>query len=81
MPTPTLSFALQPGEIVTLQPVDWRRFEAVLVELGEKRSARVAYANGVLEIMTPLPEHERAKVTIVRFHHIQTAGNGGWNRA
>jgi Uma2 family endonuclease len=64
MPTPTLSLALQPGEIVTLQPIDWSRFEAVLVELGEKRSARVAYANGVLEIMTPLPEHERAKVTM-----------------
>jgi len=34
------------------------------VKLGEKRTARLAYSQGVLEIMTPLPEHERVKVAI-----------------
>jgi Uma2 family endonuclease len=64
MPTTAVNFLLEPGEKVTLQPVSWQRFEAILDGLGEKRSSRVAYANGILEIMVPLPEHERTKVLL-----------------
>jgi len=35
-----------------------------LADLGERRSSRIAYANGILEIMAPLPEHERSKVLL-----------------
>jgi Uma2 family endonuclease len=59
-----ISLRLEPGQTVTLQPVPWQRFEQILVELGESRSSRIAYFNGTLEIMTPLPEHERSKVLI-----------------
>jgi Uma2 family endonuclease len=59
-----ISLRLEPGQTVTLQPVSWQRFEQILVELGESRSSRIAYFNGTLEIMTPLPEHERSKVLI-----------------
>jgi Uma2 family endonuclease len=36
----------------------------ILKELGDHRSARIAYENGILEIMTPLPEHEDDKEII-----------------
>jgi Uma2 family endonuclease len=49
---------------VLFHEVSWQEFELILDELGEHRSARVAYDNGTLEIMTPLPEHEAAKEII-----------------
>jgi Uma2 family endonuclease len=64
MPTTAISLRLEPGQKVTLQPVSWERFEEILSKLGERRSSRIAYANGILEIMAPLPEHERAKVLL-----------------
>jgi Uma2 family endonuclease len=64
MPATSFRLHLEPGERVTLQPVSWQRFEAILSELGERRSSRIAYANGILEIMVPLPEHERSKIFI-----------------
>ena len=53
-----------PGQRVLLSDVNWQEFEAILDDLGEHRSSRVAYDNGILEIMTPLPEHEAGKVLI-----------------
>jgi Uma2 family endonuclease len=55
---------IPPGQRVLLQGVSWQEFEAILEELGEHRAARVAYDNGILEIMTPLPEHEDDKEII-----------------
>jgi Uma2 family endonuclease len=59
-----------PGQRVLLRNVSWDEFETILEELGEKRAARVAYNRGMLEIMTPLPEHERSKVFITNFVEI-----------
>jgi Uma2 family endonuclease len=39
-------------------------FEKILEELGENRAQRLSYSKGMLEIMTPLPEHETGKVMI-----------------
>lgn len=64
MPTTAINLQLEPGQKITLQPVSWQRFEEMLAELGERRSSRIAYANGILEIMSPLPEHERSKVLL-----------------
>jgi Uma2 family endonuclease len=36
----------------------------LLDNLGDHRAARIAYDNGTLEIMTPLPEHEYFKEVI-----------------
>jgi Uma2 family endonuclease len=44
--------------------VSWQEFEVILEELGNHRAARLAYDNGILEIMTPLPEHEDNKEII-----------------
>jgi Uma2 family endonuclease len=56
-----------PGQRILLSDVTWQEFEAILEDLGEHRSSRVAYDNGTLEIMTPLPEHEIGKVIIGDF--------------
>lgn len=50
-----------PGQTVFLNSISWQEFETILEEFGEHRSSRIAYANGRLEIMTPLPEHESNK--------------------
>jgi Uma2 family endonuclease len=47
--------------------LDWHEFERILEELGEHRHTRIAYQNGVLEIMVPLPEHEADKESISDF--------------
>jgi Uma2 family endonuclease len=64
MPATAISLRLEPGQKVTLEPVTWEEFEHILAELGESRSSRIAYANQILEIMAPLPEHERSKVLL-----------------
>lgn len=58
---PVSQMQLAPGSIMTIEDVSWQEFEAILQELGEKRSARVAYSGCTLEIMVPLPEHEKPK--------------------
>jgi Uma2 family endonuclease len=53
-----------PGQRLLLREVTWEEFEAIVEELGDHRGARLAYGDGVLEIMTPLPEHEGNKEII-----------------
>lgn len=55
---PVSQIELAPGSVVTIPNISWLEFESILEELGEKRSARVAYSKETLEIMVPLPEHE-----------------------
>jgi Uma2 family endonuclease len=55
---------IKPGQQLLLADVSWHQFENILTDLGEHRSARVSYSQGYLEIMVPLPEHEKAKEII-----------------
>ena len=57
-------WTIPPGQQVLLQNISWSKFERILDELGEHRAARLSYSNGLLEIMTPLPEHEDNKAII-----------------
>jgi len=50
-----------------LHNVSWETFEALLRDTGEDRGSRFAYDCGVLEIMTPLFEHENPKIQFDRF--------------
>jgi Uma2 family endonuclease len=61
---PVSQMQLAPGSAVTIPNVSWQEFESILQELGEHRSARIAYSKGTLEIMVPLPEHEKPKELI-----------------
>ncbi|MEG5041690.1 MULTISPECIES: Uma2 family endonuclease [unclassified Microcoleus] len=55
---------IQPGQQLLVEDVNWQQFESILAELGEGRASRLSYSNGRLEIMVPLPEHEKAKEII-----------------
>jgi Uma2 family endonuclease len=62
--TPIDQIQLQPGSVVSIPNINWNEFEEILLALGENRAARIAYSQTMLEIMVPLPEHERAIVVI-----------------
>jgi Uma2 family endonuclease len=61
---PIQHIQVPPGQRVVLRNVSWEEFEAILQELGDHGSAHVAYYDGLLEIMSPSPEHEYFKETI-----------------
>jgi Uma2 family endonuclease len=52
---------VHPGQQMLLKDISWQQLENILEEMGEKRAARISYSNGWLEIMVPLPEHEKDK--------------------
>ncbi|MBD2339255.1 Uma2 family endonuclease [Calothrix sp. FACHB-156] len=49
---------------VTLNNISWDAYEQILEALGNNRAARLTYYQGMLEIMTPLEEHESANSLI-----------------
>ncbi|MDG2617771.1 Uma2 family endonuclease [Thermoleptolyngbya sichuanensis XZ-Cy5] len=60
-------WVVPPGHQVLLRDVSWSELEQILEELGEHRAVRISYSSGLLELMTPLPEHEDDKVIISDF--------------
>ena len=55
---PISQLHLEPGSRLTITGVSWAEFEAILLEWGDRRSARIAYSHSILDIRVPLPEHE-----------------------
>jgi Uma2 family endonuclease len=56
------------GETRTLlENISWQTFKAMLAEMGSNRKTRIAYDNGIVEIMTPLLPHEGSNRSIERF--------------
>ncbi|BAY13346.1 Uma2 family endonuclease [Calothrix sp. NIES-2098] len=55
---------VKPGQQMLLKDVSWQQLENILAEMGEHRAARISYSHGWLEIMVPLPEHEKDKELI-----------------
>lgn len=56
---PLRAIELTPGSTISIRDLSWQDFEQILTELGEKRSFRVTYYRGTLELMSPLAIHER----------------------
>jgi Uma2 family endonuclease len=57
---PIKNIQLNPGSLMTIHDVTWEQFEAILTEReAEGIRTRIAYIKGTLEIMSPLPIHER----------------------
>ncbi|WGV26564.1 Uma2 family endonuclease [Halotia branconii] len=52
---------VKPGQQMLLKDISWQQLENILEEMGDKRAARISYSHGWLEIMVPLPEHEKDK--------------------
>ncbi|HMD99069.1 MAG TPA: Uma2 family endonuclease [Terriglobia bacterium] len=53
-----------PEERVVLRNLSWETYERLLSEKGDNRSPRFTFDGGTLEIMGPLPEHERWNLRI-----------------
>ncbi|NJS13216.1 MAG: Uma2 family endonuclease [Microcoleus sp. CSU_2_2] len=57
---PLKNIQLNPGSLMIVRDVTWEQFEAILEEReAEGIRTRIAYSKGTLEIMSPLPIHER----------------------
>ena len=54
-----------------LEDASWELYEKLLREIGDRRT-RLTYDQGRLEIMSPLPEHERPKTVIGRMIEMLT---------
>ncbi|MDF5707117.1 MAG: Uma2 family endonuclease [Nostoc sp. S4] len=50
-----------------LQNISWQTFKAMLADMGCQRNKRLAYDNGIVEIMTPLMPHENSNRLIEGF--------------
>ncbi len=46
---------------VLLEGISWHTYEQLLAEMGNSRTIRLCYDRGLLEIMTPLLDHENPK--------------------
>ncbi|KYC38136.1 hypothetical protein WA1_37950 [Scytonema hofmannii PCC 7110] len=57
-----------PAETRTvLENISWQTFKAMLAEMSNQRNTRLAYDNGILEIMSPLMPHENSNRLIEVF--------------
>ncbi len=52
---------------VVLQGVSWQTFKALMADIGEDRSCRLAYDQGILEIRVPYEQQEESKILIAGF--------------
>jgi Uma2 family endonuclease len=46
------------AQMVVLKNISWQTFETIIADMGEDRTSRLTYDQGILEIMTPLLPHE-----------------------
>jgi Uma2 family endonuclease len=51
---------------VVLRDISWQTYQAMLRDLGDERSTRLAYDRGILEITMPSDEHEIIKHLLER---------------
>ncbi|MDF5712465.1 MAG: Uma2 family endonuclease [Rhizonema sp. NSF051] len=57
-----------PAETRTiLENISWQTFKSMLADMGEERNSRLAYDNGIVEIMSPLLPHENSNRLIEAF--------------
>jgi Uma2 family endonuclease len=81
--------AWEPEQRFVLHGVDWDGYEMMLKLVGDRRSVRIAYDRGDLELMSPSYDHERFKRLLGRIveivaeeFHISyvAAGSTTWRR-
>lgn len=51
---------------IVLNGISWEQYDAILAALGDSPGVRLAYLEGVLEIMSPSRRHERLKTRLGR---------------
>jgi Uma2 family endonuclease len=57
----------EPGQVLTLRDVSWRTYESLLQDYAGFSGVRLTYDRGLLEIMTPGPDHEYTNLTFEHF--------------
>jgi len=77
---PIKTIELSPGSHVLISGVTWEQYERFLEDLGEERLIpRINYCNGTLELMSPLPAHERPhRIIAYIVTNILDAQNRAW---
>lgn len=66
-----MSTTMSPPETRTiLTGITWDTYKQILVDLGENRGKRLAYSEGVLEIMSPGSKHECSNRILDKMIHI-----------
>ena len=58
------SINLEAGTRISIPNISFAEYEEILNDIGNKRSARLIYSQRTLQIVVPLPEHERPKELI-----------------
>ncbi|PSF37881.1 hypothetical protein C7H19_07830 [Aphanothece hegewaldii CCALA 016] len=64
-----------PEEKRIITGVSWMQYEALLADLGDSNAYRVAYLDGVLEIVAPSRRHESGKTrlgTLIELYFLET---------
>ncbi len=61
---------------VVLHDISWDVYEIILNARGDRRSPRMSYYKGLLEIMAPLEEHENSSILIDKLVCIATEETG-----
>jgi len=61
-----------PSNRVVLQGVSWTTYQALIRDLEAEPGKRLTYERGTLEIMVPLPPHERYKSRLSRMVEVMT---------
>ncbi len=57
-----------PAETRTiLKNISWQTFKSMLADMGSERNTRLAYDNGIVEIISPLVPHENSNRLIEAF--------------
>ena len=72
---PTSRPTLDDVQHIVLEDASWELYEALLRDIGD-RPIRINYDQGRLEMMSPLPEHERPKKLIGRLIEALTEERG-----
>ncbi|MFE4107356.1 Uma2 family endonuclease [Almyronema epifaneia] len=52
------NFAGQLTQVITLSPISWQTYQAMLADMGDHRSTRTAYNQGTLTLKMPSKLHE-----------------------
>jgi Uma2 family endonuclease len=61
-----------PSNRILLKGVQWSTYQALIKDLESQPNQRLIYDGGLLEIMTPLPEHESYKKLLDRIVEVTT---------
>lgn len=76
---------VDPDHRVLLQPSSWMQLEIMLAMRGDRARPRIAYLDGVLELMSPSRSHELIKTNLARLLEayaleldIDLTGFGSW---